>query len=259
MIKIDDKNYLERCYAMYDNFLNSSLVCFNPFEKSDEEVVQEIKERSFVSSLRSYLGESESFCAVFKMDGSQEMEWNGYKWEEFVLSPIGGLNSGQQKFIKESDFRYYINVDTGFNHKFIDDPESNRFSEITKISTINGCSNVRFCNNDLYLFDYYISGRDGWGKARNAYRFFRLPNSDCERPNFYRQHLVITKAFVLNYIIKYPKISSPSFSPICLLPENDMFLLEQGFNKKYRPIFENLLAETLIIMDDHNIPHPEKI
>lgn len=258
MIIINNEIFIDGCKRMYDDFLNSPLICFNPFEKSDEEVLQEIKRRSFVSSRQNYLGESESFCAVYNVIGTQDMANWGYRGEQFILSPIN--DNSENINVKESCFRYSINVDTGMDSdKFINSSDSKRFSEIQKISTINGNDYVRLCLDVHYLLDYYIPGRDQFKGPRNAYRFYRMPANDDEYPNFYRRHLTITKAFVLSYIIKYPRISPPSFGPIYIMRDDFMPLLEEFFTKNYKQIFEEILNETLLIMDKYNIPHPETI
>lgn len=255
---VDNKLFKERSERMYDVFLNSPLVCFNPFEQNDEEVLKEIKRRSLYSFKTNYLAESETFCAVFNVIGSQNMSDYGYSGEQFVLSPIGDMSDTQRMFVKESCFKYDINVDTGFDFKFIDSSNSNRFSEIRKISTINEMKKVRFCKDVSYLLGYYIPGRDRFETHRKAYRFYRVPILS-EQPDFFRRHFIITRAFVLNYIMKYPKVSPPAFGPDYILTNNHMSLLEEIFMKKYKHIFEDVLNETLEIMDKKHIPHPETI
>lgn len=263
MILVDRLEFQKSCEKMFEDFLSSSLVCFDPIQENDENVIAEIERRShstFEEGITSYLFQSGLFCSIYEVVHSRNLSDYGYSGIEFELVPIkdicfNNINSCHKLAVKESCFRYEIAPQTEdcqfkLSNKFDD---SKQYANQITISTIDDTNtNCGLLIGKQYLLDYYIPGIDRFNKDRKAYRFYSLP-AEHLRPDFYREHLLRTRAFVVSYILKHPAISCPIWGPAYIISPDYRCILEDTFNHNYKNRYTEILKKTVLAMNKASI------
>lgn len=196
---ISNEAYAERIKTTFDEFINEGFINYSPWEKSDEEVINDAHQRSTIFKSGELMNDCQSFASIYTFEECKELEYNGCYFDVLYLKPF----EGNHIMLFNSDFHYFRSLDKsrckglGFGYN----PHAAIY-----INTINDeiKSPQILSKGQQILVGYEFGTVNKFDKRRICYRLYTLTGNKSNDAEIIRRQILRAKAFTLLMLVKYP-------------------------------------------------------
>lgn len=203
--------YAQLCRQEILSFLDGELMCCDPLDMDDAEIIlgADARSRWWTHDGAGFLSQSAQFCSLLAVDGEGTEVYENMSDQRFVeilrLHPMN-LQDGRTLSIPFSHFQYPMMLDKGIRTEF----DERKAGYVCLLDDLHDKESILERCGGLVLYSYHLGGITKFGQHRNLYRMTAIRRETLA--DSIRRELVRSQAASIEYLYRYPEYCKPDIS-----------------------------------------------
>lgn len=204
----EKKDYAERINKAFEEFINHGFINYSPWEKSDDEIIEDAGKRSIKLPQNGLLADAQNFASIYTVGEPKTGENNGNEFEYFNIYAL----DGQSIRLNFSDFMYFRSLEKSRCKGFTTfDPKTAHY-----ITTVNDSRvEIHFTDEQeeqKILAGYWFNTIKRYHTVRPCYRLYMFTDEKSKDAEIIRCQILRAQAFSLLLLAKYPYMGVVSYN-----------------------------------------------